>query len=135
MAWLVALAAAVGCDNNPEHVESAPHLDWGPAADSNYVPPATGLPVYGDWFACEDDDCTEIDGNGVRFASGGILIELQSADRRLEADEPYCEDDTAGSFFVDFRTVHIWNRGGDSFSMTLDADGGWLRTLGGGRGF
>jgi hypothetical protein len=48
-------------------------LDWGPASNSLFKPPADGSSVVGDWYPCADKDCTATLAQGIRFTDDGRI--------------------------------------------------------------
>ena len=91
---LASLALLAACDNVRGSSTPQLQLNWGPASNSLYTPPDGGG-IEGDWFLCEDDDCSRFD-SGVRLAADGTWTDLNSQRGNDGRIESYCVDGSSG---------------------------------------
>lgn len=75
-----------------------PEMNWGPASNSLFKPAAgAAYGLFGDWFACKDQNCTTLDDAGFRFTQDGRWNALDAPGSSLEAGEHYCVEQGQGS--------------------------------------
>jgi hypothetical protein len=63
--------------------------------------------LEGDWFACEDLACVELDNQGIRFDGDETWVPLAAPGSRLEPGELYCHLPISGSYSVEESTLTL----------------------------
>lgn len=124
---VLAFAALLGACGDEGGLNGAGvDLAWGPAGNKNFAPPAqgSGSPMEGDWFTCESVDCSQLDGDGIRFAGNGRLIPLDSRGD-LDPGETYCENlnEGVGAWSLEGPRLIITDPSGRRFAFKVQFSG------------
>lgn len=102
-------ATSFGCDIDSPGPIPEPQLNWGPGSNTLYEPPAWDEPmgIVGDWFGCNNLDCSDLTNDGLRFTKDGELIELSAPGSALEPGERYCEGNQGGQYEIHDNVVTL----------------------------
>jgi hypothetical protein len=78
--------------------------------------PACGEPgLEGAWGECDDDNCLQIDDDGVLFRDDGTAVQLEIFDEAISLEKvPYCERSETEEDVV------AWSLEGDQLTITED---------------
>jgi len=128
MRWtaLLLVAGLAACDGETT-IPSAP-LGWGPASSTLYTPPEAGGGILGDWFNCQDESCTALGSNGMRFAADGTwtsLYALYYGQGDYPEEQSYCLSEWSSTYTWDGATLtmhDVLERGDLSCRVTFAGD-------------
>lgn len=87
------------------------------ACDESESNDPTVSPEVGDWFACSDEACSELNDDGFRLSADGTWYQLEADGSRLEPGEAYCKN--------------AWPGAAETYTymdsmLLIDGTGGWL---------
>jgi len=112
---ILCIIVLLGCnDSDTSGSENRTFADAAETNNGDADVPETEHSIVGDWFACEDPDCTEISDDGTRLNPDGTWVSLNAPGGRPEADGRYCVE------LRDERGEYTW----DSAKLTLLASQG-----------